>query len=415
MRVLLACVGLKTHFYKIVTTAWALQTAGHEVLVASHPMLVDDIIGAGLSAVSVGEDHLMFAQSKPGTRSYSRDWDFTFSTPETLTWDYLHELHASLVDRFHTTLNNDTFVDGMVEFAERWRPDLVLWELGTYAGAFAARAAGAAHARIVWGQDVTMRARQEFLRLEQERAPQDRDDPLETWLQEVASRFGDSFDEELVTGQFTLDLLPASARLPTDLHVVPVRYVPHNGPSVVPAWVYEEPKRPRVCVTLGLAGRERGLDYVSQADFLEAVADLDVELVVTMNEFQRAQLREVPANARIVDFIPLHALLPSCAAIVHHGGSGTWATAMLAGVPQVVVAATWDTPVKAQHLERVGAGLHVPAAELTPDVLRAKVVRVLDDPAFRESAERLRQEVLSEPSPNEVVATLERLTRRYRS
>ncbi|WP_407550890.1 activator-dependent family glycosyltransferase [Streptomyces sp. Pv4-95] len=415
MRVLLACVGIKTHFYKVVSTAWALQNAGHEVLVAGHPVLVDDVIQAGLPAVAVGTDHAMFAPSPTGATSYSREWDFTFSTPETLTWDYLHELHESLVDRFHTTLNNDTFVDGMVNFARTWQPELVLWELGTYAGAIAARAVGAAHARIVWGQDVTMRAREEFLALNRARPADQQSDPLADWLGGVAARFGDTFDEELVTGQWTVDLLPESARLKSGLKIVPSRYVPYNGPSVVPEWVFEPVERPRVCLTLGVAGRERGLDYISQADLLDAVADLDIDIVATMDSLQRENLRSVPDNARLVDFIPLQALLPSCSAIVHHGGSGTWGTAMLCGVPQIVIAATWDTPVKGQHLERVGAGLYIPAGELKPDRLREKLVRVLEEPSFRDAAERLRREALAEPSPNETVPILERLTAQHRA
>ncbi|WP_033324666.1 activator-dependent family glycosyltransferase [Streptomyces yerevanensis] len=415
MRVLLACAGIKTHFYKIVNTAWALQNAGHEVLVASHPVLVDDIVRAGLTAVAVGTDHTMFAPAPSGTTSYSREWDFTFSTPETLTWDYLHELHEALVGRFHTTLNNDTFVDGMVDFARTWQPDLVLWELGTYAGAVAARAVGAAHARIVWGQDVTMRAREEFLALNRARPADQQSDPLADWLGGVAARFGDTFDEELVTGQWTVDLLPESARLKSALKIVPSRYVPYNGPSVVPQWVYEPPQRPRVCLTLGVAGRERGLDYISQADLLDAVADLDIEIIATMDSLQRENLRQVPDNTRLADFIPLQALLPSCSAIVHHGGSGTWGTAMLYGVPQIVIAATWDTPVKGRHLQRVGAGLYIPAGELKPDLLRENLVRILEEPSFREAAERLRQEALVEPTPNDTVPILERLTAQHRA
>ena len=41
-------------------------------------------------------------------------------------------------------------------------------------------------------------------------------------------------------------------------------------------------------------------------------------------------------------YVPLRALLPRCAALVHHGGIGTTAEALRAGVPQVIVPLAYD-------------------------------------------------------------------------
>ncbi|MFE9117175.1 glycosyltransferase [Streptomyces sp. NPDC007172] len=67
------------------------------------------------------------------------------------------------------------------------------------------------------------------------------------------------------------------------------------------------------------------------------MADLDVEVVATLNAEQLDALGPTPPNVRAVDFVPLNQLLPSCAAIIHHGGAGTFLTALAHGVPQVVV------------------------------------------------------------------------------
>jgi rhamnosyltransferase subunit B len=60
---------------------------------------------------------------------------------------------------------------------------------------------------------------------------------------------------------------------------------------------------------------------------------------------------------------PLGAVLPRCAAIVHHGGTGTTALALRAGVPAVVVPwARWgaDRQLNGERVEALGVGRMVP-------------------------------------------------------
>ena len=54
MRVLVVTWGWRSHLYPLVPLAWALRAAGHDVVVAGPPDLVDVITGAGLPAVPVG-------------------------------------------------------------------------------------------------------------------------------------------------------------------------------------------------------------------------------------------------------------------------------------------------------------------------------------------------------------------------
>ncbi len=48
-------------------------------------------------------------------------------------------------------------VDDLVEFAGRWRPDLVIWDALTFAGPVVALSCGAAHARLLFGMDYISR------------------------------------------------------------------------------------------------------------------------------------------------------------------------------------------------------------------------------------------------------------------
>lgn len=68
-------------------------------------------------------------------------------------------------------------------------------------------------------------------------------------------------------------------------------------------------------------------------------------------------------------YAPLSAVLPRCAALVHHGGIGTAGQALAAGIPQLVMPMTFDQPDNAIRLKRLGV-----ARILTPRRFRAPQV-----------------------------------------
>jgi len=57
------------------------------------------------------------------------------------------------------------------------------------------------------------------------------------------------------------------------------------------------------------------------------------------------------------------ALFPRVAAVVHHGGAGTTATAARAGAPQVIVPHNYDQPYWAHRVEMLGVGARGPASD----------------------------------------------------
>jgi UDP:flavonoid glycosyltransferase YjiC (YdhE family) len=71
------------------------------------------------------------------------------------------------------------------------------------------------------------------------------------------------------------------------------------------------------------------------------------------------QLPALPASARHHSYINLQRLLPRAAAIIHHGGIGTAAQALRAGVPQLTAPVFFDQFDNAARLELLGAGARV--------------------------------------------------------
>lgn len=73
----------------------------------------------------------------------------------------------------------------------------------------------------------------------------------------------------------------------------------------------------------------------------------------------RDQLPPLPAFARHYPYINLQRLLPRSAAILHHGGIGTAAQALRAGIPQLLAPVFFDQFDNAARLEALGVGKQV--------------------------------------------------------
>ncbi|WSQ12829.1 activator-dependent family glycosyltransferase [Streptomyces sp. NBC_01231] len=412
MRVLFVTLSDRSHLLSMVPLAWSLAVAGHEVQVASSPALVGAIKSVGLTAVAVGEDHDFhetLARNRGSLENPLSDW----STPtlEAHSWEQvLAKLRAGVV--FSHQVYNDPMIPDLVGYARHWRPDLVVWEPLSYAGPVAARVVGAAHARLLWCFDNHGAMRDVFLRRQAERPWERREDPMAGWLGRHLARYGSTFDEEVVVGQWTVDQVPTSLQFPLPGERTPVRYVPYNGPCEIPQWLREPPERPRVVLTPGLSTYAVVGDTVLPvADMIDTLGDMDVEVVATLPSDEAAKLGAVPGNTRIVDFVPLHALLPTASAVIHYGGFGTWSTALASAVPQFIPTIRYaDWWNRATSLAAAGAGIAVHASELTADVLRDGVQRLLKEPSFTGGAERLRQENLSAPTPHDLVPLLEQRT-----
>ncbi|MFG2760504.1 activator-dependent family glycosyltransferase [Streptomyces wuyuanensis] len=434
MRVLFTTFAAASHVHTQVPLAWALRAAGHEVRMASQPDAVEHIRRAGLAAVPVGaplaQEELVRAleerraeaaetgSSGPEALDYLALTDISEIRPERMSYADMHAKQLVLAMGAFPAQSDPGMIDDLVRFARWWRPDLVVWDTMTFAGPVAASASGAAHARLMFGLDLLGWVRHNYRTALGSRHPVLRDDPLADWLGWTLDTYDCAFTEEALVGQWTVDPVPASLALDVPGLRVPVRYVPYNGPSVMPSWVNEPQTRPRVCVTLGVSQEGVfGAHRASVGEIIAAVAELGVEVVVTLTGSQLTALGVEPTgNVRAVGFVPLDALLPTCRAVISHAGAGTFHTALHHGVPQIVVPdPLWDAARRAERLVAAGAGLAVPDAEsFTAAELRALVGRVLDEPSFAAAAARIRSEMLATPAPSDIVPTLERLSAEFR-
>jgi UDP:flavonoid glycosyltransferase YjiC (YdhE family) len=384
MRVLFTTWAWPSHLYILVPLAWACRAAGHEVLVVSQPEIVDEITRTGLPGAAVGADvdavDLVRGYVLP---SEAGQGDGLGQAPKLGKGPRAMQMFMA---------HAESMVDGLVDLAREWQPDVIVYEPTALAGPVAAAAVGVPAVRHLYGTDLMMRARA----------------VLPDALAELSERHN--------TGEFdpfgvsTIDPTPTSFQVPTDYRRLPMRYVPFNGPGPRPERLPPTHK-PRVCVTWGhtIAKLDRTRFLVPQV--IDAIHGLDIEVIAAISSEQLPLLGDVPDNVQVVVDQPVQHLLPQCDLVVGHGGAGTVLTSLHYALPLLLVP---QLPDHLGHSGRVlasGVGEVLARDEVTPDRLRSEVTRLLTDAPIREAAAKLSQEMHSQPPPSEIVAELETIAR----
>ncbi|HEX6781859.1 MAG TPA: nucleotide disphospho-sugar-binding domain-containing protein [Solirubrobacterales bacterium] len=122
---------------------------------------------------------------------------------------------------------------------------------------------------------------------------------------------------------------------------------------------------------------------------LAALADEPVRVVATTNRVAPQRPIEVPANAKLVEWLSYSQLMPAASAIVSHGGHGTVARALGAGTPVLVCPIIGDMSETAMRVDWAGAGLSLPWRLCRPAPLRWALRRLLHEPSYTAKAEEI--------------------------
>lgn len=422
MRVLIATNASRSCLFSMVPLAWALRSAGHEVRVATRPSLVDTAADTGLTVVSVGEgpeteDTASVEPARAGIGGLA----LSTEELEGMSWRELVSTYEALT---HERLKaiNEPILDDLVLLCRQWRPDLVLWDPTTLAGAVAARACGAAHGRFLWSLDLIGSSRGYFLERLAVQDTDEQSDPLREWLAPRAESHGVLFTEELLRGDFALTHLTAALDEPSNASRAPerLRHIHYGGQTTIPVWLrdtieqqdsQDSPKRVLVDwrATDSTGTDPEGSILRGVLEGLSALPDLEVVLVVP--EGRGEEPVDPPGVTRTVEQGALHALAPTCSLAVHTGGVDVFCEAGLHGVPQLVLPEPGlaDAVILADRLVTAGAGTALRREAVEADTVTKEAARLLTDPAVAQGSARLRDEIEAAPTPDLLVDRIERL------
>ena len=122
---------------------------------------------------------------------------------------------------------------------------------------------------------------------------------------------------------------------------------------------------------------------------LEGLAGERVRVLATYNRRPPPESIEVPANARLVEWVSYAKTMPLCDVVVCHAGHGTVVRALASGVPVVACPAGGDMGENASRVLWAGVGVPLPRRLVSARGVRLAVRRVLDDSGYRARAARL--------------------------
>lgn len=356
MRVLVVSAPLLGHAFPLVPLTRALRAAGHDVLVAT-----------GGDALAVRDAGLPVEDVAPGFRFGPIAARTLIRHPLVSRAELAGEAGTRGVGLLFGAVNA-RMAEPVAALADEWRPGLVVYEPLAVAGALAAarrRVPGVLHENSLW------------------------DGP--GLVAVTARRLGRGYPIPAAV----LTIAPPSVVGPRTGW--PMRAVPYSGAGPVPDWLARPADRPRILVSRSTVGGPGAGDVMRAV--VAVAGSVDAEIVLVRPD--RAVDDRV-GNVRAVDWVPLPAVLPTCAGIVHHGGAGTILAALAAGVPQLVVPGAGDRTQNARLVARRGAGLAVPARELRA----ADLTRLATDPALRAAAAEVSAEMAAMPAPEALAARL---------
>jgi UDP:flavonoid glycosyltransferase YjiC (YdhE family) len=119
---------------------------------------------------------------------------------------------------------------------------------------------------------------------------------------------------------------------------------------------------------------------------------------------------DLPETVFPVGDTPYSWLFPKMAAVVHHGGAGTTAEGLRAGVPSVLIPFFTDQPLWARRVAALGVGpTPIPRKQLSADRLAAAIAQAVRDEPMRARAVKLGAKIRSEDGIAEAVSIIHQL------
>ncbi len=195
--------------------------------------------------------------------------------------------------------------------------------------------------------------------------------------------------------------------LPQNVYVGGAPTLPADGP---PDWLRAIPQEsPLALITLGTTFTG-DLGFFSWA--AQAAARLKLVPIVAIGWHPIAPERKaelvaaLPGQARLLNWVDFHHVLPRAHLAIHHGGMGTTHSAVVHGVPQLVVPHAADQRVQARRVAQAKVGLHLSAHDVRNGALLTGARALLMDEKVQQRARQLAKEMEAGGGPRRAATLL---------
>jgi UDP:flavonoid glycosyltransferase YjiC (YdhE family) len=351
--------------------ATAFRAAGHDVLWATSAEATAVVTAAGIEAVATGAHGAEEAALRDEVRSRAAELPG-------------NERPAFVFPRMFGAALTPPMAEDLVPLAREWLPDLLVHEHAELAAPLVGELFSVPSVTHSFGTAVPVGI-------------------LDDTRERLAGLWrAHGLDVPPYAGCFRngyLDICPASVQ------TMPMGHIPEVRPlrAVTAPGVTSAPSEPLVYVTMGTVQNRPGL----LSEVVAGVAGLGMRTLVAVGpRVDPGSLGEQPDHVQVEGWVDQPEVLTRCAAVVSHGGSGTFLGALAHGVPQLCLPQAADQFRNAEGGLRAGAVLALNPLEATPAAIGSAVRRLLTEHGLREASGRVAAEIAAMPPPAAVAAGL---------
>lgn len=379
MKILFTCRPMIGHFQPLLGLAQAARRRGHAVAFATGEPIAAKARALGFDAFAAG---LSFADSQ--ARLAQTGVNMRDLPPA--------QIRAFAFGRWFSEIEAPARLADLEGICRIFQPDLIVHEVAELAAPLAATLMGILWVTVGFG-----------LLLQPEIADIAGDAMAPLWR-------GKGIAVPPQAGLYKhlyVDPYPPLLQIP---QIQDLRSVVRLRPDAGPRGTHSAPERKMVYVTFGTDWKTGPAAVERFRAALAGSADAADKVVATVgSDTDPALLDPLPSNAEAYRFVPQDELLPRCACVVAHGGSGTLLGALAWGKPLLLAPQFADQFYNAGRALEAGVALVLQPGEVTRQAVFERVRRLLAETSFSDRAAQAQQQLAAMPDVDAVFDRIETL------
>lgn len=400
MKIVIPSIGTRGDVQPYIALAAGLQEAGHHVTLMSHPVMASLAASYGIPFRPMGPD-IDLGYETAVIRGKSRNWLLGFLRVMRFSFAMLEQSHHDILEQCRTA-------------------DLVI---------VSHSAAGSMEADRLQKPAVSVTLMPQAIPVQ---------DPRRAWHQRAAGAMAGAAMGWMMTRplnqirkKFGLPPMGATGITSPHLNLIPLSplvYPPHPlwearhrltgywftadpaGWSPPPALLrFLESGEPPAVISLGamsIGGNDAG-EMVQLV--LHAVREAGARAILQGWD-KAAREAKLPETVLQVGSVPHGWLFERAGWVVHHGGFGTTAAGLRAGIPSIVIPHIIDQFIWGKKVHELGVGPQpISRKDLNPRRLAAALAQAREDDAMRQRAAQLGRQIRAERGVQNAVALIEEI------
>jgi rhamnosyltransferase subunit B len=163
-------------------------------------------------------------------------------------------------------------------------------------------------------------------------------------------------------------------------------------PPAIESFLQQGP--PPLVFTLGSAAVLDAGDFYRQSALAAELTGQRAVLLVGSDPRNIPQ--DTAQNVCVANYAPYSKLFPRASVIIHQGGVGTTAQALVSGKPMLVMPYSHDQPDNARRVRRLGVARVIRRRRYTAELAARKITLLLEKTAMRQRAARIGEQLRRE-------------------